>query len=192
MITTPKCELPPQNSFPKIQAVVSSWSFNISAWCSLSISLSTALEINSLNSPRSPWLSFLQLMVIPRHLIKKFRTHFFFFIISLTVPTTPRSYTKYIWNPFSLVHQYHHCCNLGSSSFRSRIISPCFPGVSDGKQSACNVEDKGSIPGSGSSPEEGNGNPLQYSCLENFMDRGCWQATVDGIPKSQTWLTIFK
>ena len=187
MTMTPRCELLPQNSSPKIHAVVSSWSFNISAW----YSLSTALEVNSLNYPQSPWLSFLQLMVIPRHLIKKIRTLFFFFF-SLTVLTIPWSYTKYVWNPFSLVQQYHHCSNLGSSSFPSRIISPCFPGVSDGKQSACNVGDKGSIPGSGRSPEEGNGNPLQYSCLENFMDRGSWQATVDGIPKSQTWLTIFK
>ena len=46
-----------------------------------------------------------------------------------------------------------------------------FPGGSDGKESACNAGDQGSIPGSGRSPEEGNGNPLQYSCLENPMDR---------------------
>ena len=47
-----------------------------------------------------------------------------------------------------------------------------FPGGSDSKESACNVEDPGSIPGSGRSPGEGNGNPLQYSCWENPMDRG--------------------
>ena len=47
-----------------------------------------------------------------------------------------------------------------------------FPGGSDGKASACNVGDPGSIPGSGRSPGEGNGNPLQHSCLENPMDRG--------------------
>ena len=47
-----------------------------------------------------------------------------------------------------------------------------FPGGSDGKASACNAEDLGSIPGSGRSPEEGNGNPLQHSCLENPMDGG--------------------
>ena len=46
-----------------------------------------------------------------------------------------------------------------------------FPGSSDSKESACNVGDPGSIPGSGRSLEEGNGNPLQYSCLENSMDR---------------------
>ena len=68
-----------------------------------------------------------------------------------------------------------------------------FPGGSDGKESACNAGEPGSIPGSGRSPEEGHGNPLQYSCLENPMDRGAWRATVQGISKSQTqlkWLTL--
>ena len=54
------------------------------------------------------------------------------------------------------------------------LIFPDFPGGSDRKASACNVEDLGSIPGSGRSPGEGNGNPLQYSCLENLMDGGTW------------------
>ena len=49
-----------------------------------------------------------------------------------------------------------------------------FPGGSGGMKSVCNVEDPGSIPGSGRSPGEGNGNPLQYSCLENSMDAGAW------------------
>jgi len=51
--------------------------------------------------------------------------------------------------------------------------------------------DPGSIPGSGRSPGEGNGNPLQYSCLENPMDGGAWQATVHGVSKSQTRLRDF-
>ena len=50
-------------------------------------------------------------------------------------------------------------------------------------------EDLGSVPGLGRSPGEGNGNPLQYSGLENSMDRGAWQATVHGVTKSQTQLT---
>ena len=58
-----------------------------------------------------------------------------------------------------------------------------FPHSSVGKESACNVGDMGSIPGSGSCPGEGNGNPLQYSCLENPTDRGAWQATVHGVAK---------
>ena len=59
---------------------------------------------------------------------------------------------------------------------------------SDGKESACNVGDPGSIPGSGRSPGEGIGNPLQYSCLENPMDRGAWWATVYGVAKG-SWLS---
>ena len=61
-----------------------------------------------------------------------------------------------------------------------------FPGGSGGKESVCTVGDPGSIPRSGRSPGEGNGNPLQYSCLENSMDRGVWQATVHGVTKSWT------
>ena len=60
-----------------------------------------------------------------------------------------------------------------------------FLGGSDSKESACNVRDLGSIPGSKRSPGGGNGNPLQYSCLENLMDRGGWGATVHGVTKSQ-------
>ena len=61
-----------------------------------------------------------------------------------------------------------------------------FPGVSNGRESSCSAGDLGSIPGSGRSPGEGNGNPLQYSGLENPMDRGAWQATVHGVTKSWT------
>ena len=61
-----------------------------------------------------------------------------------------------------------------------------FPGGSDGKESACNAGDVGLIPGLGRSPGEGNGNPFQYSCLENPMDRGAWQDTDCGVAKSLT------
>ena len=61
-----------------------------------------------------------------------------------------------------------------------------FPGGSDGKESACNAGDPGLIPGLGRSPEERNSNPLQYSCLENSMDRGARRATVHGIAESDT------
>ena len=66
-----------------------------------------------------------------------------------------------------------------------------FPGGSEVKASARNAEDLGSIPGSGRSPGEGNGNPLQYSCLENPMDGGAWWATVHGVAKSRTRLSDF-
>ena len=92
------------------------------------------------------------------------------------------------------------CCGqvsvgLGVSSLLSQIkLHPCppggFPGGSDGKETACNAGDLGSIPGSGRPPGEGHGNPLQYSCLENSMDRGVWQATVHGVAKSRTRLTL--
>ena len=60
-----------------------------------------------------------------------------------------------------------------------------FPGGSDSKESACNAGDPGLIPGSGRSPGGGNGNPLQYSCLGNPMDRRAWWAVVRGVAKSQ-------
>ena len=66
-----------------------------------------------------------------------------------------------------------------------------FPGGSDGKVSAYNVRDPGSIPGLGRSPGEGNGNPLQFSCLENPMDGGTWQAIVHGVAKGWTQLRDF-
>ena len=65
----------------------------------------------------------------------------------------------------------------GRSNLRSHLVC-IFPGSSDGKVSACNAGDPGSIPESGRSPGEGKDNPLQYSCLENPMDRGTWRATV--------------
>ena len=66
--------------------------------------------------------------------------------------------------------------------------SVVFPGGSEGKESAYNAGDPASISGLGRSPGEGNGNPLQYSCLENPMDRGAWWAAVDGVAKTWTGL----
>ena len=63
-------------------------------------------------------------------------------------------------------HRFPRFINVNICSLKG------FPGVSAGNESACNAGDPGSIPRSGRSPGEGNGNPLQYSCLENFMDRG--------------------
>ena len=63
-----------------------------------------------------------------------------------------------------------------------------FPGGSEGKASAYNAGDPGLIPGSGRYPGEGNGDPLQYSCLENLTDRGAWWATIHGVAKRRTRL----
>ena len=71
------------------------------------------------------------------------------------------------------------------SLYKFELFPICmgFPYSSVGKKSACNAGDPGSIPGSGRSLGEGNGNPLQYSCLENPMDSGAWQATVHGVAR---------
>ena len=66
-----------------------------------------------------------------------------------------------------------------------------FPGGWDSKESACNVGDLSSIPWLGRSPGGGNGTPLQFSCLENPMDRGAWWASVHGVAKSRTRLNDF-
>ena len=66
-----------------------------------------------------------------------------------------------------------------------------FPGGSEVKALACNAGHLGSIPRSGRSPGEGNGNPLQYPCLENPMDRGAWRVTVHRVAKIQTRLSNF-
>ena len=68
------------------------------------------------------------------------------------------------------------------------LLRKGFPGASNSKEFACNVEDLGLIPGLGRSPEGGHGNPPQYSCLENLMDRGAWWATVHKVAKSWTRL----
>ena len=76
--------------------------------------------------------------------------------------------------------------SMGSQSrtrLKRLIRSSTFTSDSDGKESACNVGDPGLIPGSGRSPGDGNGTPLQYSGLENPMDRGAWWATVHGVTK---------
>ena len=84
---------------------------------------------------------------------------------------------EWVDNPFS------------SRSSRPRNWTGVFPGGSEVKASACNVGDLGSIPGLGRPPGEGNGNPLQYSCLENPIDGGAWWAIAHGVAKSWTWLS---
>ena len=85
----------------------------------------------------------------------------------------------------SQLHSFHMLARLSSKSFKG------FPGGSEDKASASNAGDPSWIPGLGRSPGEGNGNPLQYSCLENPMDRGALWATVHGVTKSRTRLSNF-
>ena len=82
--------------------------------------------------------------------------------------------------PLSAIQQSSHLFQMTGVRIEQ------FTGGSDGKKSACSAGDSDLIPGSGRSPGEGNGNPVQYSCLENSMDRGLWQATVHGVTRSQT------
>ena len=77
---------------------------------------------------------------------------------------------------------------VAESDTTERLSLSLFPGGSDGKESACSVEDSGLIPGLGSFPGEGDGYPFQYSCLENPTDIEAWRATVHGVTKSQTQL----
>ena len=78
---------------------------------------------------------------------------------------------------------------LGQLGTHELRLSIGLPWWLSGKESACNVGDPGSNPGSGRSRGEGNSYPLKYSCLEHPMDRGAWQATVHGATKSQTRLS---
>ena len=98
--------------------------------------------------------------------------------------------------PAYVRHHEYLWCFLERKTFSAVIVLPYshiwgFPGGSEGKASACNAGDCSSIPGSGRSPGQGNGNPLRYSCLENPTDRGAWWATVHGVTKSQTRLSDF-
>ena len=103
---------------------------------------------------------------------------------------------------FPRIRSVHHrpkFAGLYQCHFQRRLHTPVyagsftlgFPGGSEVKASARNVGDLGLIPGSGRSPGEVNGNPLQYSCLENPMDGGAWWATVHGVTKSWTRLSDF-
>ena len=91
----------------------------------------------------------------------------------------------YIYIHYRLIMLYSRSL-LSVYFIYSSVYSLGFPGCSDGKKSTCNAGDAGLIPGWGRSSGERNGNPLQYFCLENSMDRGACQATVHGIAKSWT------
>ena len=102
-------------------------------------------------------------------------TQFFFFFVIY--------FSKKDWQGFNLGWLKGEASGIGRSP--EAYCLECSSG-SDDKESVCNAGDPGPIPGSGRSPGEGNGNPLQYSCLENPMDRGAWWAIVCGVAESQT------
>ena len=92
-----------------------------------------------------------------------------------------------------LFFSFNHAKKINNIKSDILAILECtilgFPGGSVVKNQPANTENAGLIPGLGTSPGEGNDNPLQCYCLENPMDRGAWQATVRGVAKSQTWLS---
>ena len=109
-------------------------------------------------------------------------------------PRKPCLHTYYIffrtvWNTMPL-YMCHWVFPKNKNFFfiNHSMIIKGFPGDSDGEESTCNAGDLGSLPGLGRSPGGGHGNPLQYSCLENPMDRGAWWATFHGVSKSWTQL----
>ena len=98
---------------------------------------------------------------------------------------------NYIFILFILVLWHFPILKVGFFfSSTSPLILGGFPCGSDSKESACNSGDPDSPLGLGRSPGEGNGNPLQYSCLQNSMDRGAWWATDHEVSKSWTWLSV--
>ena len=100
--------------------------------------------------------------------------------LSMAVSAQNPLSSKYICN-FSFILYY-----LYKNTKVMLKVKEGFPGGPDSKEFACNAGDLGSIPGSGRSPTEGNGNLIQYFCLENFMDRGVWQAIVHGSQRLDT------
>ena len=94
------------------------------------------------------------------------------------------------WNFMQFIHIFRLKLQYLISAKYIFVDQMFFITDSNSKESACNAGDPSSIPGSGRSPGEGNGYPLHYSCLENSVDRGDWQAAVHGVTKSQhDWAT---
>ena len=105
-------------------------------------------------------------------------------LLSQTIP--PSLSTTVSTSMLKCVCLFHTKCVL---SLKPLDKSYCCPQQTCGEESSWSAEDPGLIPRSGRSPGEGNGNPLQYSCLENSMDRGAWQALVHWVTKSQILLS---
>ena len=98
-------------------------------------------------------------------------------------------YTDFSFYNFTECINSHTFGEVFSVFYIQYHVRGFFPHYSDGKESVCNARDLGSVPGSGRSPGGRNGNSLQYSCLENPMDREAWQVAVLGVAKSQTALS---
>ena len=118
----------------------------------------------------------------------------FISVIIVSIAKMLLKYEEVYYSIHSFIHLIWSLSACDKPDFRVIIGSSTrgFPGGSEVKASACSVGDLGSIPGLGRSPGEGNGNPLQYACLENPMDGGAWWIRVHGVAKSRTQLRDFK
>ena len=107
-------------------------------------------------------------------------------------PNAYSSITAKIWKPPKCPwtgKQIRKRCDTHTHTHTHTHKTRGFPGGSDCEESTCNATDLGSIPGSGRSPGQKNVYPLQYSCLDNSMDRGAWQETLHGVTKGRTQLS---
>ena len=153
---------------------------------SFSFNISPSNEHSGLTSFRMDWLDLLPVQgtlksVFQHHSSKaSILWRSAFFMVQLSHPYMTTGKTIALTRQTSVSKVMSLLFNM-----LSRLVHS-FPGGSEGKVSACNAGDPGSIPGLGRSPGEKKGNPLQYSCLENPMDRGAWRATVHGVTKSGT------
>ena len=125
---------------------------------------------------RRRWVSFTQIIMSAQRKWKGMATHCS--ILAWRIPRTEEPGRLQSMGSQRVGHDWATNTHLRASL-----------GGSDGEESAYNEGDPGSILGSGRSPGEENSYPLQYSCLENSMDRGAWHATAHGVTKSQTWLS---
>ena len=158
---------------------------------SFSFNISPSNEHSGLTSFMMDWLDLLSVQGTLKSLLQHHSSkawilrHSAFFTVQLSHPYMTTGKTIALTRQTSVSKVMSLLFNM-----LSRLVHS-FPGGSEGKVSACNAGDPGSIPGLGRSPGERKGNPLQYSCLENPMDRGAWRATVHGVTKSGTRLSDF-
>ena len=171
--------------FPSIRVFSSESTLHVTWLKYWSFSVSPSSEYSGLISFRIDWFDLLEVQGTLKSLLQHHsseasilqRSAFFMVQPSHLCMTTGKAIALIIWTLVSKV------MSLLFNTLSSFVIPLGFPDGSDGKESACNAGGPASIPELGRFPGEGNGNPLQYSCLENPMDREAWRATVHGVAK---------
>ena len=168
--------------FPSIRVFSNESVFHIRPkYWSFSFSIIPSNEYSELICFRIDWLDLLTVQGTLKSLLQHHNSNATilqcsaFFMVQLSHPYIANSLARYL---------YLACLWEFSEAYLCHQNIQSFPGGSDSKASACNMGDLGLIPKSGRSPGEGNGNPLQYACLENPMNGEAWQATVHQVAKS--------